>query len=830
MTSPSQIKPVRQMIVAGFAIALLAVAGMGIFFYWKFSELNENLDRLTQPRGYVLEMEELLLDLQKSEVGLRNFAIRRQSNDSTLVMAFGRMYKRRADNLRLEAGADSALVEKTEQLEQLANQKFVVMSQIIQEVNRLDQQIFWKRLQSQINQRTDELQDLETPEREEEQLKELQQTATALSGDSSLARQMATWDHASWLLILDHGFFPLQQAVNAESSFQALLSKDEALSKQLLEVVDAVRKDLLEKTLDTNEAGSFETEFNRSSIWLFSTIILVVCLLLLWNIFQTLDRNRQLQEQLGEEKARAEKLAKAKEEFLANMSHEIRTPMHALIGFSEQLAGTRLNQRQKDLLRPIRHAANYLLALINDVLDYSKLESGAFRLESTAFQPKGILEEVVQALTPGASAKGIQLNLTFVSELPSTLLGDPLRLRQMLFNLIGNAIKFTEEGDVSVQAELKKEESGNPRLYIRIQDTGIGIPPERLETIFSKFEQGDSSTTRKYGGTGLGLPITQKLAQMHGGSLTVESKEGQGTTVHLKIPYQVGEQLEEHATEVAYPDRTEHLKGMRVLLADDEPFNRQLVEVMLAKWDVELDMVSNGKEVLEKLQEGKTYDLMLLDLQMPEMDGFETTRYIRQELKLDTPILAFTATSSKEKIAQARTVGMNAHLLKPFQEGEMLDFLHRWQELSQQEDQETQLDATWIDTSAPSASSVPTQFEDMSGPTYQLNTLYHMANQNPDMVAKMLHLFVDRIGPLRKQWVAAIDQGNFDTIGKLAHKLIPSCRHLEMNQLVGDLKQIETQAEEGKLAAEDQKRLMEVLENLESAADLIQGEITELEK
>jgi CheY-like chemotaxis protein/two-component sensor histidine kinase len=513
------------------------------------------------------------------------------------------------------------------------------------------------------------------------------------------------------------------------------------------------------------------------------------------------------------------------------MSHEIRTPMHALIGFSEQLATTRLNQRQKSLLEPIRHSANYLLALINDVLDYSKLGSGAFQLEKTSFGPQEILQEVVQALQPSAKNRGIRLLLKSKESLPEVLEGDPLRLRQMLFNLIGNAIKFTEDGSVQIKPSfVQAADASKGELYLLIQDTGIGIPPDRIETIFSDFVQGDSSTTRKYGGTGLGLPITHKLAEMHGGSIKVESEVGVGTKVHLRLPYELSKHTPEAGQEPTTASSTEHLKGMRILLADDEPYNRALVAGMLEKMGIELDMVENGKQVLEKLAEGNSYDLMFLDLQMPEMDGMETARYIRTQLQLDTPILALTATSTQSGIAEARAAGMNAHLLKPFQESEMISLLNRWQSHTSSSESEAaaQKPPFEITTEEPnSAEPIPMSSSEKA---YDLELLYKMSHQDPGMVAKMLQIFVDRANSLRQELQQALAAEDYEAIGKKAHQLIPSCRHLQLNQLVAQLKAIETQANAKELSANQKPEIEAVIADIEAVGKDIEAELVALGK
>ena len=317
-------------------------------------------------------------------------------------------------------------------------------------------------------------------------------------------------------------------------------------------------------------------------------------------------------------------------------------------------------------------------------------------------------------------------------------------------------------------APSKGAQSGS--LRIEVKDTGIGIPADRIDTIFSDFEQADSSTTRKYGGTGLGLPITKRLAEVHGGRVGIKSTQDKGTTVSLTLPYTIGTQIEEESIEhKGTPSHPSSLRGLRVLLADDEPYNQQLIQVIMDKWQIQLDAVNNGKEVIQKLESGKSYDLILMDLQMPEMDGMASSRYIREKLKLDIPILAMTATSTEKEIADAQKAGMNAHLLKPFQEVELLALLTHWLKLSDEE----------------------IVHQDSSAESYDLKTLYQLSNQDRRMVLKMLQLFQNRSLTHVEDLQRALKQGDHKALGSRAHQMIPSCRHLGLDFLVDQLTKLE---------------------------------------
>ncbi|MEM6348157.1 MAG: ATP-binding protein [Bacteroidota bacterium] len=537
------------------------------------------------------------------------------------------------------------------------------------------------------------------------------------------------------------------------------------------------------ETLVMAENAEEQADDTTNFIAWFSSGVLLLCLVLIAVIFGDMARNNRLQRRLQEEKGRAEKLAKVKEEFLANMSHEIRTPMNALIGFSEQLAQTPLRAKQSSLLQPIRNSAHYLLALINDILDYSKLESGKFKLENTTFQPLALLNEVLQTLQPLAQKKGIALKGEGFAALPLALKGDPLRLRQMLFNLLGNAIKFTEEGSVRLKAEILKTASKSVELQFAIIDTGIGIPEDQLKKVFQNFVQADSGTTRRFGGTGLGLSITQKLAKLHKGEVKIDSQLGKGTTVSLVLPYSIGREEDVPQKPQNVQLKPQQLQGKKILVADDEAYNRELIAIILDKWGVEAKIVNDGKEALAQVKQ-QAFDIILMDLRMPELDGIEVTKETRK-LGIKTPILALTATSTEEEISTALEAGMNGHLLKPFQEADLLATISHLLGLPMDVE---------VETLNPAKEAV--ELEGVSAEDqFSLVHLEKLTNHNPQALERMLQLFLGAATENISGLEQAIVQRDWESISMRAHKLVPPCRHLGLEGLVSQLKAIEAQAD-----------------------------------
>ena len=379
----------------------------------------------------------------------------------------------------------------------------------------------------------------------------------------------------------------------------------------------------------------------------------------------------------------AERANLSKSEFLANVSHEIRTPLTGILGASDLLLKEKLPLTSRRLAKIVRGSAGHLLELIDDVLDFSRVEAGRLELERAAFPLKETVAAVVALMGPRAQDRGIGLELEMAPGLPSTLLGDPFRLRQLLLNLVGNAIKFTEKGGVVLGVEKAPGGRLDDRVEIlfRIRDTGIGIPPELQERIFEAFTQADGSTTRRYGGTGLGLAICRRLVNLMGGRLWLESKPGEGSTFTFVLPFEPTtesidlRQVSPRTLGAARKERPE----IRILIADDNPINRLVLEEQLRAHGFQLATATNGLEVLELLEK-EDVDLLLLDCQMPELDGYETTRLLRQkELGgRHLPIVALTAHALAGDRERCLAAGMDDYLAKPFTERELLEVIDRW--------------------------------------------------------------------------------------------------------------------------------------------------------
>ncbi|RXP63562.1 response regulator [Lutibacter sp. HS1-25] len=393
------------------------------------------------------------------------------------------------------------------------------------------------------------------------------------------------------------------------------------------------------------------------------------------------DITNRINEQIELKKAKetAEKSLKVKDEFIANMSHEIRTPLNAVIGFTDLLLETGLSTEQREYLEIMKNSGEILNSLISNVLDLAKLDSNKLEIENISFNLHKNIYDIIKLMKIRADEKSIELNLIIDPNTPTQVFGDPTRLNQILLNLIGNAIKFTNEGSVTVTIKYIEETKDNTLISFEILDTGIGIMSNKINTVFGAFTQAKSDTSRIYGGTGLGLTIVKKLIKLLNGDITVKSKFGEGSVFTLNLPFK-----KDHKTislsEIENGISTDNKLGLKILLVEDNKTNQILAKTRLERWNCKVDIANNGIEGVKKVQKNM-YNIILMDIQMPVMDGYEATEIIKNDLsknKSKIPIIAMTAYTSKKDIQRAFDVGMSDYIFKPFKTSDLFSILVKY--------------------------------------------------------------------------------------------------------------------------------------------------------
>ncbi|MBY0426927.1 MAG: PAS domain S-box protein [Cytophagales bacterium] len=495
--------------------------------------------------------------------------------------------------------------------------------------------------------------------------------------------------------------------------------------------------------------------------------------------------SRKVEEmELVKAKKQAEASSIAKEQFLSTMSHEIRTPMNAVIGMTQLLMNKEPKEEQIEYLNAIKYSADNLLGLINNILDFSKIESGKVSLESTEFDIYDLVQKIHNIFRYQADEKGLMFTMHLEKNVERYLKGDTIRLNQILTNLVGNALKFTESGQVSILIKQSGSVGEKLNIVFEVADTGIGIPAEKVDSIFERFTQANSDTTRKYGGTGLGLTITKLLVELLGGTIRVKSQVHEGTTFIVEIPFLPAQKDKVITTKLKAKEMEGQLSGKKVLLVEDNNLNQLIASEFMKNWGLEVVLAENGLEALDQLRKDDQIDLVLMDLQMPQMDGYTATQKIRSDFdgKFDSlPIIALSASTSSEVREKVMSVGMNDYLSKPFESQALFkkinDYIH--------------LTAS-TKTAKPLAE---TKVKPNPNPSFNLSYYEEFSGGNKEFIKEMIKVFLNETPSILLKLNDYVNENNHSGISATCHKLKTSFMMMGIDS--SSCKQLEEMAKSG---------------------------------
>jgi CheY-like chemotaxis protein/nitrogen-specific signal transduction histidine kinase len=556
--------------------------------------------------------------------------------------------------------------------------------------------------------------------------------------------------------ILEYGKNNKAEAARIFNSFryQDVNSRIEPVAAPLLHSDALTSGQIVDAVLKAGEATS-----NSTQAFAIGAIIgcLLICVYLIMKKKQSLH---------SEKKVKA--AASVKENFLANMSHEIRTPLNAILGFTNILQKSKLDPQQHQHIQIIQTSGNNLLSIVNDILDLSKIEAGMMRIEEAPFRVADVMATVQQMLSPKAEEKNLQLIIKIDEEIPETVSGDAVRLTQVLVNLVSNSIKFTEEGGVYVRVTPYKRSGDSISLEFVVRDTGIGIPKDKQRFIFERFEQAEAETTRRFGGTGLGLSIVKSLIELQKGTITLNSEEGNGTSILVELPYRITNETVPAVkqTTTTYNPNLMNNNTCKILVAEDNIMNQHLIKHLLKTWGFEYDLVFNGIQAVEALK-NKKYDMVLMDIQMPEMDGHGATKVIRNELRSAVPVIAMTAHAMAGEREKCINSGMNDYISKPIHEETLYNFIMKYAPNTGEQQSTTDTKAKVID----------------------LKYIESFSEGNQALKDQMIREFVKRVPDSIATLEKAISEKNYTSIYQIAHDLKTTVHFLGLTTLIGHLLQ-----------------------------------------
>ncbi len=828
-------------LVAVLFLAITAIISVGYISYLGLTNLMTTLEETVKPDYREEKLQKLLYHISEAENGIRIYTITREYKYLHSYFDNNKKTDTLIQSLKANSLSDLYLIHSFDTIQQLINQKIRIQNRLIrlkqdqkrinvyeevlnkiQDLERknavfdslenaieeaefnLEKEILIKEQELTIseNEMVDEKQGILKKifgQGKKAQQEQLAQQENLLVKERELDTLIATKDTLSQIIDtiqkenltaeVEQSLAEIklkEETINRELTIAELIltRRDKNFSSAIQGKVARVQSHF--DQIDMNQAKEASSFFSNITnlIKVIGSISSMIFLVLVFIIFNDIKINQRYRKQLEKSKQKAEDLAQAKNDFLSNMSHEIRTPMNAILGFAEQLNSASLNNKEKKQLGIIQNASQHLLSIINDILDFAKIEAGKIKLEKIPFYVPDNAQIVYDTLYQSAMDKNLHFDLEIEDQIKEhNVKGDPVRFRQILFNLAGNAIKFTKEGFVKI-----KIDHDFRHIIIKVMDSGIGIEKESISLIFKKFDQANQETSKKYGGTGLGLAIVKKLVEMQKGTISVKSEKNQGTEFTVKLPYipaETHEKREESKDESMLAGKLlpDHIN---VLLVDDEEYNLLLLENILSNHSIPFQSAQSGSKAIELFSK-HTFTIAFIDVQMDEMDGLETTRVIRDQFNSTIPIIAATASATEDTKKKCLAAGMDEILIKPISEQAFLELIKKHSKDSS--DLNHQAEPTPSRKIEQETNNQHEIKDEIINEGFQ--EIERLFQDNKEMAISMTNIYYKSIQELIDRFTSYNVAQDLKKIKADAHRLMPSTRHMGFIQHADNLKTLE---------------------------------------
>ena len=742
-----------------FAVVLLSATCY--LSYRNISSISSSIQIKINPEIRLVSIWDISRDLENADSKVRIYSITGDSSDLKPYYAIIDGIGKKVAGLRSECSDDPVLRRQADTIGTLIKENIKIWNELIYIVNNDSVRVLLKQLTNKA----------ETPE--ETERKGLLKRVFNREKPDNLKNQE---------LVSNLQEIEQQDSISKERQKARqleLATTSSRIKEKFYDLIVRMENQVRYVVREKGQAAGKIAEKTYGWLIMFSISGGLLAIIVLLIIIRYIRNASKYQIALEKAKDEAENLSRTRELFMANISHEIRTPVTAISGFTEQLMHETSDENVLRSLKIIKSSSDHLVNIIEDILDLSRLQNGKLTLEVVYFGIKQILDEIIDLFKQRVQENNAVISYSVKPGTPEILMGDPYRIKQILINLVGNSVKFTESGSIKIMAEGIPGKDDDIDLKLEVIDTGIGIDEDKLKIIFDDFTQAEMSTTRKYGGTGLGLSIVKKLIELHKGTIACKSRKGFGTTITCMLPLRTGVQDRGRKDIIPFPEVPDRIRDLKVLVVDDEEYNRLLFKKILSKWGLSCTEAENGAEAIDLLKNNK-FDLLFMDIRMPGMDGINVTQFIRNELKIKTEemqIICISAISRTEKHEKSIASGMDAFLQKPFTEENLLSAIMevRYGKSHAEGDDRTVTD----------------KIKEPEKDKIRIDNLLHISGGDTDFIRQMLTSFNKTTAAgLREMHDAAI-QKDRESVGYLAHKLLSPCNHLGAKKLYDLLSEIE---------------------------------------